>query len=88
MSKIDNLHEKLYRVPSPKDFLFRELITVLEHYGCIYYEQKGGSSHKYFVYTLASGEEFRLSIARPHPDKGLKPYQFKAIKEFMHETGI
>lgn len=88
MSKINKLQERLFRVPAPKDFLFRDVITLLEHFGCDYYEQQGGSSHKFFVYTAPSGKEYRLNIAKPHPDKGLKPYQLKAVKEFMAIIGI
>lgn len=88
MSKIEKLYSKFMRVPSAKDFAFEDLVTLLQHFGCKLYEQRGGSSHKYFIFITASKKEIRLDISKPHPDSSHKPYQFNAVKKFLKNIGV
>jgi hypothetical protein len=80
MSRREKLIARFYKSPPPNDFRFDELVTLLQGLGFVMHEKPGGSSHKYFVYTLQSGDEYRIDSSRPHPGGILKVYQIKEIR--------
>ncbi|NYT61899.1 type II toxin-antitoxin system HicA family toxin [Alcaligenaceae bacterium] len=88
MAKRDKLTAKIYSNPSPKDFRFDELITLLQGFGFVMHEKTGGSSHKYFVRTLDSGEVQRIDCSCPHPGGILKIYQIKQICIKLTQWGL
>ncbi|MCQ9328819.1 type II toxin-antitoxin system HicA family toxin [Pelistega suis] len=88
MSTIEKLYERLRKIPPPKDFKFEQLITLLTHFGCSLHEQRGGSSHKYFIFNSSRYGLVRLDMAKPHPSSNLKPYQIKAALLFINKYGI
>lgn len=79
MSKIDKLIKKLKS--NPKDFTWDELKKVLAHFGFEEIKQKGktGGSRRKFV-----NEKLEvISLHEPHPEKIIKSYVIKQIKEHL-----
>lgn len=88
MSKREKLQSRFSKTPPPKDFRFDELVTLLDGLGFVMYEKAGGSSHKYFVHTLASGIQYRLDCSRPHPGGIMKIYQIKEVYARLSNWGF
>lgn len=82
MSKKDKLLKRLFSVPGPKDFEWRELITLMEQ--CGFKATCRGGSHYMFEHTTG----YCKRIPRPHPDGTLKSYQVKEAKAALIEIGV
>lgn len=86
MSKHQKLLQRLFSVPSPKDFSWEELIAVMNKKG--FKESCTSGSH----YTFEHKESgFRCRISKTHPSGLLKQYQINTAKEAINavteETG-
>jgi len=80
MSKIDKIMKKFNS--NPKDFTWDELLKLLNHYGYIEINKKGktGGSRRKF----ANKNQTIISLHEPHPQKIIKPYVIKQIKEHLN----
>ena len=80
MSKIDKLIKKFKS--NPKDFTWEELKKVLAHYGFSEIKRKGktGGSRRKFV----DDNQTVISLHEPHPDKIIKSYLIKQIREQLN----
>ncbi len=83
MSRKNKLIAKLLH--EPKDFSYRELVTLLRHFG--YYELKKGitsGSRRAFVNQKTMHV---LRLHKPHPQNHLKPYQLKEVIYELRKFG-
>ncbi len=81
MSKKEKLLVKLCASPSPKDFLWHDLVTLM---GCHGFESScGGGSH--YMFEHSSGFRFRMS--KTHPSGILKTYQIRDVKKALKHIG-
>ena len=80
MSKFDKALERLKR--KPKDFTWKELQTIMTHFG--YKEIKGGESRRKFIHpeTLVV-----VSLHEPHPKPEIKEYALEIIINHLKEEG-
>jgi predicted RNA binding protein YcfA (HicA-like mRNA interferase family) len=80
MSKFDKALERLKR--KPKDFTWKELQTIMIHFG--YKEIKGGGSRRKFIHseTLVV-----VSLHEPHPKPQIKEYALEIIINHLKEEG-
>lgn len=83
MSKVDKLKQKLYKEPSPKDFTWAELRTLLLKLGFVE-EQGNGSRVKFYHADL----DYPISLHKPHPGNILKEYVIKLVKESLDQLGV
>lgn len=86
MSKKQKLLERFTRHPSPKDFRWEELVTLMDRLGFDLVENEGGSSHKHFV--SRKDNSMVINAARPHPSGILKHYQIQQIKDKLNEWNL
>lgn len=82
MSKKEKLLAKLCASPSPKDFPWQDLITLMGYFG--FESTCGGGSHYLFEHT--SG--FRFSMSKTHPSGILKAYQVRDAKKALKNIGV
>jgi len=82
MSKKDKLLAKLCDIPTPKDFSWQDLSTLMGALG--FKSTCGGGSHYIFEHT--SG--FRFSISKTHPAGVLKSYQVRDAKKALKHIGV
>lgn len=87
MSRREKLLSRIFSEPYPKDVRFEDLQTALEGFGFELFEQKGGSSHKYFVRQEGDDVQ-RINTSRPHPSGIMKRYQLKEIHTRLKEWGL
>ena len=83
MSRKSKLIDKL--LGEPKDFSYRELVSLLRHFG--YYELKKGmtsGSRRAFVNQKTM---HILRLHKPHPQNYLKPYQMKEVVNELRKFG-
>lgn len=71
MSRKQKLFDKLKRKPSPLDFTWEDLVSVMNHHG--FKEDCSDGSH----YSFEHDSGLRLIISKPHPSNFLKRYQIK-----------
>lgn len=81
MAKKTKQLQRLFASPSPKDFTWQELLTVMRAAG--YRESCSGGSH--YIFEHENGHRF--SMAKTHPSGLLKPYQVSAAKEALIYVG-
>jgi len=81
MSKKEKLLAKLCANPSPKNFVWHDLVALMGHYG--FANTCHGGSHYIFEHT--SG--FRLSMSKTHPAGILKSYQIRDAKNALRHIG-
>ena len=67
----------------PKDFTWKELETIMTHFG--YDELKGGGSRRKFVHGKTKAV---VSLHEPHPRPILKAYAVDLIIEHLTEVGF
>jgi predicted RNA binding protein YcfA (HicA-like mRNA interferase family) len=77
MSKSDKRIRRLFAIPPPKDFSWKELVALLNSAG--FREYCDGGSH--FTFEHANGYSF--SMSKTHPSGILKRYQVDAAKEAL-----
>jgi len=82
MSKKEKLLARLCANPSPKDFHWQDLLTLMGHFG--FKSTCGGGSHYMFEHT--SG--FRFSMSKTHPSGMLKSYQIRDAKNALKHIGV
>lgn len=85
MSKKQKLRDRFYKKPSPKDFRWEELVTMMSGYG-FSFDKSGGGSHGHFVFD--EDKDRVVNISKPHPNGILLQYQIDEIKEKLSEWGI
>lgn len=71
----------IFRTPTCKNLIFRDLEKLLRALGCEIIE--GDGSRVGF-----KKDALRLDMHRPHPGKEAKAYQVEAIREFLKKIGI
>jgi len=81
MSKKEKLLARLLANPSPKDFPWHDLVTLMGCYG--FNNSCRGGSHYVFEHT--SG--FRFTMSKTHPSGILKSYQVHAAKDALRHIG-
>jgi hypothetical protein len=85
MSKSIKLLDKLQSKPSPKNFAWNELRTVLLSLG--YKEAQGSGSRVKFVNkSLCAGK--LILLHKRHPDPTLLKYQVKAVLTALQEARL
>lgn len=82
MSKKEKLLARLCANPSPKDFPWKDLVTLLERSG--FKSTCNGGSHYMFEHT--SG--FRFSMSKTHPSGILKSYQVREAKNALEHIKV
>lgn len=82
MSKKEKLLAKLSASPSPKDFPWHDLVTLMVYYG--FESTCGGGSH--YMFEHSSGFRFRMS--KTHPSGILKTYQVRDAKNALKHIGV
>ncbi|GGC87244.1 type II toxin-antitoxin system HicA family toxin [Halopseudomonas salina] len=82
MSRIAKLLEKLQRKPSPKDFTWKEITRVLEHFG--YHPLQGAGSRVKFVHQNTKQV---ISLHKRHPDSTLLEYQIECVLAKLRDEG-
>lgn len=83
MSKKNELLEKLFRKPYPKNFTIRELDTLMKNCGCYKFQGGRGSGIGYYHEATKRIVQFD----GPHPGNELYKYQVEKIKQFIIEIG-
>ena len=78
MSKKLKLLIKLRKIPSPKDFPWSDLVTLLRQAG---FEESCESGSHYMFEHVKSG--FRFGMSKTHPSGILKRYQIDAAKSAL-----
>ena len=81
MSKKEKLLAKLCATPSPRNFPWHDLITLMGY--CGFESTCSGGSHYMFGHT--SGFRFRMS--KTHPSGILKAYQVRDAKKVLKHIG-
>ena len=81
MSKKEKLLTKLCASPSPKDFPWHDLVTLMVYHG--FESSCGGGSH--YMFEHSSGFRFRMS--KTHPSGILKNYQIRDAKKALKHIG-
>lgn len=84
MSKQDKLLKKLLSKPTPADFRWDDLVSLLVGFDFELKETRGGSSHKYFVHP--SGK--KINTYRPHPSGIMYRPQLRDIISTLIEMGL
>lgn len=79
MPKKEDLIEKLFRKPYPKNFTMRELNQLMSKCNCEKGEGGRGSGVKY-THTKTNRV---LQFDQPHPGNELYKYQVEMVKEFL-----
>jgi len=81
MSKFQKALDRLKS--KPRDFTWRELQTIMSHFG--YQELRGGGSRRKF---LNPKTRISVSLHEPHPKPILKMYVVELIIEHLKEEGL
>lgn len=81
MSKRDKLLSRLVGPPTPRDFPWNDLLTLMGRFG--FAHRCSGGSH--FIFEHDSG--FRLTVSRTHPGGVLKAYQVKDVLQALIHVG-
>lgn len=85
MSKKQKLRDRFNKRPSPKDFRWEELLTMMRGYG-FSWDQSGGGSHGHFVFN--EDKDKVIDISKTHPNGILLQYQIDGIQSKLSEWGI
>ena len=75
-SKQRKIWSSIFTNPIPRNLTWNDLLFLLKNIGCDVIE--GDGSRVGFEYKGR-----RLDLHRPHPGKEIKPYQVKAVREFL-----
>ncbi len=81
MSKFQKALDRLKS--KPRDFTWRELQTIMSHFG--YQELRGGGSRRKFMNPKT---RISVSLHEPHPKPILKMYVIELIIEHLKEEGL
>jgi predicted RNA binding protein YcfA (HicA-like mRNA interferase family) len=81
MSKFEKALQRLQS--KPKDFTWKELQHVLNHFG--YAELKGGGSRRKFMHPETKAF---ISLHEPHPKPILKLYALEIIIDHLREQSL
>ena len=81
MSKFQKALDRLKS--KPRDFTWRELQTIMSHFG--YEELRGGGSRRKFTNP---NTRISVSLHEPHPKPILKMYVVELIIEHLKEEGL
>lgn len=82
---MNSQHQKTLKAvftrPVLKNIVFAQIESMLVALGCELIEGNGSR-------VAFKRGEHRLDVHRPHPSKGAKPYQVRAVKEFLEALGV
>lgn len=71
----------IFRLPTCKGLIFRDVEKLLQATGCEVIEGDGSRV------GFKKGA-LRLDLHRPHPAKEAKAYQVEAVREFLNKIGV
>lgn len=80
MTKSFKLLQRLIVIP--RDFTWKELITVLDHFGFRQHEHSHGSRRKF-----VDDQKNIISLHQPHPGNIVKQYAIKQVIARLKELG-
>ena len=83
MATADKLLGKLTSKPTPRDFPWSDLVTLLRKLG--YQEISGNGSRLKFIHT---DTRHIINLHEPHPDKNLRVYQVGLVVDSLKEVGL
>lgn len=83
MGTTEKLLEKLTATPTPRNFPWDDLVTLLRRLG--YRELTGGGSRRKFIHTDTN---HIINLHQPHPGNNLKPYQVEQVIEKLQDRGV
>ena len=83
MPSKEDLLDKLYRKPYPKNFTTRELDSLMSKCNCIKVQGGRGSGIGY----VHKDSKRVVQFDGPHPGKELYRYQIEKIKKFIDDIG-
>ena len=83
MSKREDLLKKLCRSPTPRNFLVRELDSLMGKCGCAKGNGGRGSSIQY----VHERTKRMLTFDQPHPGDELYRYQVTMVIQFLKSVG-
>lgn len=84
MSRIDKLKSRFLAEPIPTDFRWEDLVTLLGHLG-FSLKPSSGSGRKF---VFESKPELVIFIHEPHPQKTLKTYQVREIRQTLRDNDL
>ena len=84
MSKKDKLIKRLKK--EPKDFTYEEAKRILEYLG--YVEDNKGKTSGSRIIFVRERDKKKFLLHKPHPDKIMKQYAIKQLKEFVEKEGV
>ena len=84
MIKKDKLIKRLKK--QPKDFTYEEGKKVLEYLG--YIEDNKGKASGSRIIFVRERDKKKFLLHKPHPDKVMKQYAVKQLKEFVEKEGV
>lgn len=83
MSKKLKLLLKLRKIPSPKDFPWEDLVTLMRQAG---FDESCESGSHYMFEHMKTG--FRFGMSKTHPSGILKKYQIDAAKQALETVKV
>ena len=84
MGQKEKLIEKLKS--SPKSFTFDDAETLLGFFS--YYRSNKGKTSGSRVSFSSSGHQAKILLHKPHPQKELREYQVKQLRQLLEEEGL
>ena len=85
MSQSTKAVNRMCSTPTPADFEWRELVTVMKGFGFKLHTNNG--SRRHFIGTI-DGVERRFDCHEPHPSGIVKRYVIRELKEFLANLGL
>lgn len=83
MSSTEKLLEKLTAKPTPRNFPWDDLVTLLGRLG--YQEIMGGGSRRKFIHAVT---KHSIHLHKPHPGNNLKAYQVNQVIDSLINEGL
>jgi hypothetical protein len=71
----------IFSRPTPRTLVWDDIKALLKNIGCEVIEGDGSR----IGFEL---ENHRIDFHRPHPGKEAKPYQIKAVREYLKNLGV
>ena len=85
MGQKEKLIERLKALP--KDFTFAEGVVLLESLGFVE-SNKGKTSGSRTMFINKAKPSLKITLHKPHPQKELKLYAVKQLKEVLEQEGL
>lgn len=86
MTKADKLLTRFFADPPPKNFKWKDFVTLMNQLGFTLEFNGRGSSH--CIFYKADNPAVVLQFLKPHPDDQLKIEYVKKARMFLKSLGI